>query len=494
MDHYILSIDQGTTGTTVSLFSQNGERVDEASVDFRQIFPKPGWVEHDPEDIWGSVRETTKQLLEKTRIPAKQIVGIGITNQRETVVLWDRKTSKPIYNAIVWQCRRTTDFCKRLKPKEKTIRKKTGLVVDPYFSASKIRWILDNVPGARARASRGELAVGTMDSFVLWRLTRGRTHATDVSNASRTQLMNISTGQWDNDLLKIFGVPENILPQIKESSGEFGRTYGLDFLPDGIPVAGIAGDQQAALFGQGCFKVGEAKCTYGTGSFLLINSGTRPTFSSAGALTTVAWKLSARAPLVYALEGSAFVSGAAVQWLRDGLGIIKTSSEIEGLAKSVQDNGGVEFVPALTGLGAPYWDPEARGMISGLTRGSTKSHIARACLEGIALQNVDLLTAMQKDLGKKVSVVKVDGGASANNLLMQLQADYLGARLVRPQMLETTSAGAAYLAGLGVGFWNDLKDIHRVWKMDREFRSTMGPSARKNRIANWHKAIARSRF
>ncbi len=494
MHQYILSIDQGTTGTTVSLFNQNGERTAEVSQDFRQIFPKPGWVEHDPEDIWGSVRGTIRDLLKNTSTKGSQIVGIGITNQRETVVMWDRKTSKPVYNAIVWQCRRTTDFCKKLKPKEKSIRKKTGLVVDPYFSASKIRWVLDNVPDTKSRASSGELAVGTIDCFLLWRLSQGRAHATDVSNASRTQLMNINTGEWDKDLLKIFGVPENILPEIKASSGEFGKTRGLDFLPDGIPIAGIAGDQQAALFGQGCFAVGEAKCTYGTGSFLLINSGTKPKFSSAGALTTIAWKLGPKEPMVYAVEGSAFISGAAVQWLRDGLGIIKSSAEIEELAKSVADTGGVELVPAFAGLGVPYWDPEARGMISGLTRGSQAAHIARACLEGIALQNCDLLTAMQKDLGKKVSVVKVDGGASANNLLMQLQADYLGVRLVRPQMLETTSAGAAYLAGLGTGFWADLKDIRRVWKMDQEFRPHMGAAARKKRLASWHLSVARTRL
>jgi len=491
MDQYILSIDQGTTGTTVSLFSQNGDRVEEASHDFRQIFPKPGWVEHDPEDIWGSVRTTILQLIEKTKIKPNQIAGIGITNQRETVVVWDRRSGKPIYNAIVWQCRRTTNFCNKLKSKEKTIRKKTGLVVDPYFSASKVRWILDNVPGAKNRAKYGELAMGTIDTFVLWRLTRGRSHATDVSNASRTQLMNINSASWDSELLKIFGVPESLLPRIKASSGEFGKTHGLDFLPDGIPVAGMAGDQQSALFGQGCFKVGEAKCTYGTGSFLLVNCGTTAKIAHSGALTTVAWKLNESAPLTYALEGSAFVSGAAVQWLRDGLGIIKSSSEIESLAGSVQDCGGVEFIPAFTGLGAPYWEPEARATISGLTRGTGKAHIARACLEGIALQNCDLVTAMEKDLGKKISVLKVDGGASANNLLMQLQADYLALKLVRPQMLETTSAGAAYLAGLGIGMWTDLKDIQRVWKKDRDFIPKMTPRSRKKRMASWHLAIKR---
>jgi glycerol kinase len=490
MDQYILSIDQGTTGTTVSLFNASGERLEEASLDFRQIFPKPGWVEHDPEDIWGSVRTATRALLEKTAVRGSQIAGIGITNQRETVIVWDRKTGKPVYNAIVWQCRRTTHFCKKLKPKEKTIRKKTGLVVDPYFSASKVRWILDHVPGAKARARGGGLAMGTIDTFLLWRLTRGRVHGTDVSNASRTQLMNITTGEWDRDLLKIFGRPAELLPEIHPNSGVLGSTRGLDFLPDGIPVAGMAGDQQAALFGQGCFEAGAAKCTYGTGSFLLINGGPKPKFASSGALTTIAWKLGPRAPLIYALEGSAFVSGAAVQWLRDGLQIIKSSAEVEELALTVEDTGGVEFVPAFTGLGAPHWRPEARAVISGLTRGSHRGHIARACLEGIALQNCDLLAAMERDLGKRVKVLKVDGGAAADNLLMQIQADYSGVRLIRPQMLETTSAGAAYLAGLGVGFWSDVKDIQRVWKMDRDFRPQMGAGARKKRMERWRAALA----
>jgi len=489
MSQYILSIDQGTTGTTSSIFDSSGRRVSESSLDFRQIFPQPGWVEHDPLDIWSSVESTVKEALEKAGIKAQQLSAIGITNQRETVLVWDRKTSKTIYNAIVWQCRRTTDFCKKLKPKEKLIRKKTGLVVDPYFSASKIRWVMDHVPGAKRRAENGELACGTVDSFLLWNLSGGTVHGTDVTNASRTQLMNIHTGEWDSALIKIFKLSPKLLPQIFPSSGVFGRTKGLSFLPDGIPIAGIAGDQQAALFGQTCFEVGEAKCTYGTGSFLLVNSGKKAIHSKSGVLTTIAWKLGEKGPLIYALEGSAFVSGAAVQWLRDGLGIISQSHEIEALAQQVDSTDGVEFVPALTGLGAPYWKPEARGIIAGLTRGTTKAHIARACLEGIALQNYDLAMAMQKDLGKKLKNLKVDGGASANNLLMQLQCDYLGVRLVRPQMLETTSAGAAYLAGLGVGVWKDLRELRKVAKYDREFKPKMSTGARKTRIQAWHQKV-----
>ncbi|MGE3973765.1 MAG: glycerol kinase GlpK [Bdellovibrionales bacterium] len=491
---YILSIDQGTTGTTVSLFDRSGQRVCEANEDFKQIFPKPGWVEHDPEDIWNSVRSTIKLALQKIQAKPEDVAAIGITNQRETVMVWDRATGKPIYNAIVWQCRRTSDFCEKLKKKklEKVIKEKTGLVIDPYFSASKIRWILDHVSGSMKRAKSGELACGTVDTFLLWRLTGGKSHATDVSNASRTQLMNIKTGKWDAELLKIFGVPEELLPEIRPSSGVFGVTKGMSELVDRTPIAGIAGDQQAALFGQNCFKVGEAKCTYGTGSFLLVNSGTKCLKAKSGALTTIAWQLSEKSPIVYALEGSAFVSGAAVQWLRDGLEFIQSSQDIEGLAKLVQDSDGVEFVPALTGLGAPHWDPEARGLICGLTRGTTKAHLARATLEGIALQNSDLLMAMSKDLGKKISSLRVDGGASANNLLMQIQSDYLNLTLVRPEMVETTSAGAAYLAGLGVGIWKNLTEITKVWKIDRNFKPAMTTKDRTLRLARWKKAIERT--
>lgn len=494
MARFVLSIDQGTTGSTAAIFDSEGQLVTQAGQDYRQIYPKPGWVEHDPEDIWKSVTTTVEQALGQAKISSRDLAAIGITNQRETLVVWDRDTGRPIYNAIVWQCRRTTDFCNKLKKKgaEKIIRKKTGLVIDPYFSASKLRWILDNVSGAREKAKAGRLAFGTIDTFLLWRLTAGHDHATDVSNASRTQLMNIHTGQWDSELLKLFGVPETLLPEIRSSSGVFGRTKGLGFLDDGISIAGIAGDQQSALFGQACFSPGEAKCTYGTGSFLLLNTGKKAPVAKSRVLTTVAWKLQGDKHLTYALEGSAFVCGAAVQWLRDGLGLIGSSSEIETLARSVPDAEGVEFTPALTGMGAPYWNPEARGVISGLTRGTTKAHLARATLEGMALQNVDLLLAMQKDLGSKVKVMKVDGGASANDLLMQMQADYLGVQLVRPSQIETTAAGAAYLAGLGVGFWKDVSDIKRVWKRDREFAPHMTGAQRKERLEKWRLAVSRS--
>jgi glycerol kinase len=492
MSHYIISIDQGTTSTRTAIVNQAGGLVGQNNEDFRQIFPIPGWVEHDPEDIWATTLNTLKKTLEQTRIRGDQIAAIGITNQRETVVVWDRKTGKPIYNAIVWQCRRTQDICEKLKRnnKEKIVIKKTGLVMDPYFSGSKIQWILKNVSGAKERARRGELAAGTIDSFLLWRLTGGESHKTDVSNASRTMLMNIHSGTWDEELLKLFEVPETLLPKIASSSGEFGKTKGLGILPDGIPIAGIAGDQQAALFGQTCFDVGDAKCTFGTGSFILLNAGTKAVASKSRLLTTVAWKLRDQ-KMVYALEGGAFVCGAAVQWLRDGLQFFQHSSEVEQLAASVSSSEGVEFVPALTGLGAPHWNPEARGVLCGLTRGTTKAHVARATLEAMALQNVDILTAMQKDLGKRLKSIKVDGGASANNLLMQLQADYAATQVVRPQILESTAIGAAYLAGLGVGFWNSTDEIRKIWKVDRSFKTEMAQRERKLRLERWEKALSK---
>jgi glycerol kinase len=487
---YILSIDQGTTGSTVSIVNSQGEIIASASEDFEQIYPKPGWVEHNPRVIWKTIESCTRAVLQKSHIQPKEISGIGITNQRETVVVWDRKTHEPVYNAIVWQCRRTTEFCKKLSKYKKTIQSKTGLVIDPYFSASKIRWILDNDKNLKKRIS--DLAAGTIDSFLIWKLTGGETHATDVSNASRTQLMNIKTGKWDEALLKIFGVPKGLLPQIMPSSGVIGHTKKLSFLPDGIPVSGVAGDQQAALFGQTCFEVGEAKCTYGTGSFLLMNTGAKLIHSKSGLLTTVAWQLEGQKSLTYALEGSVFICGASVQWLRDNLGFFEKSEDIEKLASEVSDSGGVEFVPALTGLGAPYWNPEARGLICGLTRGTKKSHIARATLEAIALQNAEVLTAMQKDLGKKLKKLKVDGGASQNNLLMQIQSDYLDTTIERPSNIETTSLGAAYLAGLGVGLWRDVSEIKKIWKVDRKFESDMNKKSRKQRFAKWKKAIQRT--
>lgn len=495
MSKYILAIDQGTTGTTVSILSESGEVKGRMTHDFPQIYPKPGWVEHDPEEIWKTVNQAIQSAMAQAEVSGFEVAAIGITNQRETVVLWDRKTDQPVYNAIVWQCRRTTEFCNQLKKRglERTIKKKTGLVIDPYFSASKINWLLKNVASAKSRAQNGELAVGTIDSFLLWRLTGGTAHATDVSNASRTQLMNISSGQWDSDLLKIFSIPQKILPQIRPSSGIFGRTKNLAGLPDGIPIAGMAGDQQSALFGQACYQAGMAKCTYGTGSFLLMNTGAKQVGSKAGLLTTVAWQLKENGPMTYALEGGAFICGAAVQFLRDQLQFFSKSGEVEALAEQVTSSEGVEFVPALTGLGAPYWDPTARGLICGLTRGTSRAHIARATLEAMALQNVDILLAMQKDLGKKLKEVRVDGGASANNLLMQMQADYLGVRISRPQMIETTVAGAAFLAGLGVGLWSDTKQIEKVWQSDRSFAPHMTSKQRADRLARWHTAVKRAR-
>lgn len=489
---FIMAIDQGTTSSRTCIIDQAGGLVAEARETFKQIFPKPGWVEHDPEDIWYSTQRSMRLALEKAKIKGSQIHAIGITNQRETVMLWDSRTGKAIHNAIVWQCRRTQDLCEKLKKnkKEKMITAKTGLVLDPYFSATKIQWLLKNVPNAMKKARAGELVAGTVDTYLLWRLTAGQSHKTDVSNASRTMLMNIHSGWWDEELLKTFSVPAEILPEICPSNANFGQTSGLGFMPDGIPITGIVGDQQAALFGQACYEVGESKCTFGTGSFLLLNTGKKAVKSKNKLLTTIAWKLK-DSEMTYALEGGAFVCGAAVQWLRDGLGLFQHSSDIEALAKTVESTEGVEFVPALTGLGAPHWNPEARGVICGLTRGSTKAHIARATLEAMALQNVDILLTMQKDLGKKLKSVKVDGGAAANDLLMQLQADYCGVNVIRPNNLETTALGAAFMAGLGSGIWKDIKDIKRVWKVNKEFKVKMSVKNRKERLLSWQKALER---
>lgn len=491
MSEFIMAIDQGTTSSRVCLLNQAGSLVAQEGMPFRQIFPKPGWVEHDPEEIWMSVEKSIERLFSKNKFSAQQIKAIGITNQRETVVVWDRHTGKPVYNAIVWQCRRTQDICQKFKKYEKTISKKTGLVLDPYFSATKIMWILKNVPGAKDRAKQGDLLAGTIDSYLLWRLTSGQTHATDVSNASRTMLMNLSNLTWDEDLLKLFSIPKKMLPEIKASNSQFGFTKNLKIIPDGIVISGMAGDQQAALFGQACFSAGEVKCTYGTGSFILMNSGNKLIHSKSKLLTTVAWQLENQKP-IYALEGGAFVCGAAVQWLRDGLKIISQSSEVEVLASQVQDSEGVEFVPALTGLGAPHWKPEARGIISGLTRGTTKAHLAFATLEAMALQNVDIINSMQKDLAKKIRVIKVDGGASKNNLLMQMQSNYSGVPVVRPKETETTVMGAAYLAGLGVGLWKNLDDIKKIWQKEKEFISEFSPSQRKSRWMRWNSALKKA--
>ncbi|MEN0060382.1 MAG: glycerol kinase GlpK [Bdellovibrio sp.] len=487
---FIMAIDQGTTSSRTCIIDQAGGLVAEARETFKQIFPRPGWVEHDPEDIWYSTQLSMRRALEKAGLKGSQVRAIGITNQRETVMVWEAKTGRALHNAIVWQCRRTQDLCEKLRKgkKEKMITAKTGLVLDPYFSATKVQWILKNIPGASQRARQGDLRMGTVDTYLLWRLTAGQAHKTDVSNASRTMLMNIHTGWWDEDLIKLFGVPESLLPEICPSNAEFGFTQGLGFMPDGIPITGILGDQQAALFGQACYKVGEVKCTFGTGSFLLLNTGTKAVKSKNRLLTTIAWKLKDE-ELVYALEGGAFVCGAAVQWLRDGLGLFPQSSDIEALAKTVSSTEGVEFVPALTGLGAPHWRPEARGVICGLTRGSTRAHIARATLEAMALQNVDILETMQKDLGKKLQGVRVDGGAAANDLLMQMQADYCGVEVIRPTNLETTALGAAFMAGLGSGFWKNLKEIQKVWRMNKQFKVKMSPAQRRQRRQQWSQAL-----
>jgi glycerol kinase len=495
--NYVLAIDQGTTGTTVNLISTRGETVARLNQEFRQYFPKPGWVEHKPDDIWKSVLSTIEGCLKKARVKAADIGAIGITNQRETVVVWDRKSSRPLHNAIVWQDRRTADSCDQWKKDEKLVQmisQKTGLVIDPYFSASKLQWILNHVTGAKALAEKGQIAAGTIDTFLLWKLTGGQSHKTDVSNASRTQLMNLSTGEWDSELLEFFGVPRQILPEITSSSGVFGTTKGLKVLPDGIPVTGIAGDQQAALFGQACFNEGDAKCTFGTGSFLLMNTGDKMVRSKSGLLTTAAWRLANDSKITYALEGGAFICGAAVQFLRDQMGFIKTSAEIEKLAASVKDSEGVEFVPALTGLGAPYWDAHARGLICGLTRGTTRAHIARATLEAMALQNTEILLAMKEDLGGRIGSVRVDGGAAENGMLMQLQADYLGVEVVRPRMIETTSAGAAYLAALGAGMFSSVDEIKRIWKIDRNYKPKADEAERAERLQRWRLAVARARL
>jgi glycerol kinase len=492
--HFVLAIDQGTTGTTVALMDARGKLRASINSEFPQIYPRPGWVEHRPADIWSSVTRGIRAILRKKLCKAGDIAAIGITNQRETSLLWDRGTGEPFNNAIVWQCRRTTDFCESLRQAghEPLIRRKSGLVLDPYFSASKYRWLLNNSKGITRALRAGSVAAGTIDSFLIWQLTSGDTHVTDISNASRTSLMAIERGEWDQQLLDLFEVPREILPRIGPSSGVLGYTRGVTGLPDGIPIAGVAGDQQAALFGQACFAPGDAKCTYGTGSFIVMNTGPEIVHSDAGLLTTVAWQLGAKAKPVYALEGGAFICGAAVQWLRDGLGIIKRASDVEALASQVADHGGVEFVPALTGLGAPHWVPAARGTLTGLTRGTNRAHIARATLDAMALQNADILRAMEQDLGKRMRPLRVDGGAAANNLLMQIQANVLGRKLIRPRMIETTVAGACYLAGLGVGLWSSPADVRKVWRSEREFSPAMKQTDRRQRLASWSTALRRT--
>jgi glycerol kinase len=490
MKQYILALDQGTTSSRAIVFDHAGSIVSVAQKEFRQIFPKPGWVEHDPSDIWSSQAGVAAEALTKAGVTAADIAAIGITNQRETTMVWDRGTGQPICNAIVWQDRRTADICDRLKARklDRVIRRKTGLVIDAYFSATKLQWILQNVKGARAKAKAGELAFGTVDSWLVWNLTGGKVHVTDATNASRTMLFDIVKGRWDDELLKIFGVPRSMLPDVLSSSEVYGHTT---LLGKAIPIAGIAGDQQAALFGQACTRPGMAKNTYGTGCFMLMNTGTKPIASKHKLLTTVAWRIGERTE--YALEGSIFIAGAVVQWLRDGLEFFRAASEVEALAASVSGTDGVFLVPAFAGLGAPHWDQYARGTIVGLTRGTTKAHIARAALESIALQVMDVLRAMEADAGIRLKELRVDGGASANNLLMQLQADLLGVPVVRPKVSETTALGAAYLAGLAVGFWKSQTDIAKQWQVDKRFSPAMKGAARKQIASDWARALDRAK-
>ncbi len=488
---FILALDQGTTSSRAILFDQSGTIRGVAQAEFPQIFPRAGWVEHDPQQIWNSQLEVARKVLTDNNVKAADIAAIGITNQRETTILWERSTGKPIHNAIVWQDRRTSEFCDDLKRAGHSdlIRSKTGLVIDAYFSGSKLRWLLDNVPGGRERAKRGELAFGTVDTWLLWNLTGGALHVTDVTNASRTMLYNLNTGDWDDELLRILNVPREVLPKICSSSEVYGETK-KDIFGAPIRIAGIAGDQQAALFGQNCFERGQAKNTYGTGCFMLMNIGEKPTASKHQLITTVAWK--ANGQTEFAFEGSVFIGGAVVQWLRDGLGIVKSSSEIEALAASVPDCGGVYFVPAFAGLGAPHWDQYARGSITGLTRGTTKGHIARAALEGIAFQVADVLEAMRQDASIEIDQLRVDGGASANNLLMQFQADILQVPVARPTVTETTALGAAYLAGLAVGFWKDRNAVKTSWKADRIFEPGKSADEVAHRRSRWSEAIKRA--
>ena len=491
MQQYILALDQGTTSSRAIVFDKKGSIISVAQKEFTQIFPQPGWVEHDANEIWSTQLGVAAEAVSKAGLTVENIAAIGITNQRETTVVWERATGKPVYNAIVWQDRRTASFCDELKRKQldKFIQQKTGLVVDAYFSATKVKWILDNVPGARDKANNGELCFGTIDTWLLWNLTKGQVHATDVSNASRTMLCNIHTLQWDGELEKIFTIPGSMLPQIRSSSEVYGHTQNI-LTAKNIPVAGIAGDQQSALFGQMCTQPGMVKNTYGTGCFMLMNTGTQLVESKNNLLTTVAWKVNGVTQ--YALEGSVFIAGAVVQWLRDGLGIIQKSGDVEALAAKVKGNEGVYVVPAFTGLGAPYWNQDARGTIVGLTRGSNASHIARAALESIAYQTMDVLKAMEADAGISIKELRVDGGATANNLLMQFQSDILNTKVLRPTVTETTALGAAYLAGLAVGYWNNVEEIQQQWQIERVFEPAMNDDERSVLCRGWQKAIKTS--
>lgn len=491
MEKYILTLDQGTTSSRALIINKKGEIKAIAQKEFTQYFPKTGWVEHNPEEIWSSQSSVITEAIAEAGIIENQIAGIGITNQRETTIVWDKKTGIPVYNAIVWQDRRTSKFCDSLKAKgfEEKIRMKTGLVIDSYFSGTKIHWLLKHVEGLQGRAEKGELAFGTVDSWLIWKLTQGRTHITDVSNASRTMMFNINTLDWDNELLELLNIPKSMLPEVKSSSEIYDYT-NTNLFSSKIPIAGIAGDQQAAMFGQMCIEKGMVKNTYGTGCFMLLNTGEQPFISKNQLLTTIAWKIKDKT--TYALEGSVFIAGAVVQWLRDELDFIENSHEIEALAKTVEDNGDVYFVPALTGLGTPYWDQYARGIIVGLSRGTKKGHIARAALESIAYQTMDVLNAMQKDTGTMYSEIRVDGGASNNNLLMQFQSDILNAPVTRPKITETTALGAAYLAGLSTGFWSNLEEIKNQWSIDKQFTPLIDNKKATALRTKWKNAVSRS--
>ena len=490
-NQYILALDQGTTSSRAIVFDHQGNMKGVGQQEFRQHFPKPGWVEHDAQEIWSTQIGVAQQALSNAGIRASDVAAIGITNQRETTVIWDRKTGKPIHHAIVWQDRRTASYCDSIREKtEKIFQEKTGLILDAYFSGTKVKWLLDNVEGARERAEQGELAFGTIDSWLVYNLTGGELHITDATNASRTLLYNIHTGEWDDELLALLDVPRSVLPEVRNSSEVYGKTaQGL--LGAQVPIAGIGGDQQAATFGQACLTKGMAKNTYGTGCFMLMNTEREAVPSKNKLLTTVAWQLGGER--TYALEGSVFIGGAVVQWLRDGLNIIRSSTEVEALASTVPDSGGVMLVPAFVGLGAPYWDPYARGTLVGITRGTTKAHIARAALEAVAFQSAELLEAMQKDSGAKLKELRVDGGASNNNLMMQFQADILGVPVIRPKVTETTALGAAYLAGLAVGYWKSTDDIAGQWQVDRRFEPQMDEATRTKLMNRWKKAVARAR-
>jgi glycerol kinase len=488
MQQYILSFDQGTTSSRAIVFDRTGAVVATAQKEFQQIYPQPGWVEHNPMEIWSSQISVASEAIVKAGLTVNDLISIGITNQRETTVVWEKSTGEPIHNAIVWQDRRTAAYCDQLKKEGKAemIRQKTGLVVDAYFSATKLKWILDNVAGAREKARNGGLCFGTIDTWLLWKLTNGQIHVTDVSNASRTMLCNIHTTEWDDELLRLFDIPGGMLPKIKSNSEVYGYTESV-LTGKGVPVSGMAGDQQSALFGQMCIHPGMVKNTYGTGCFMLMNTGNKPVSSKNNLLTTIAWKI--QNDLQYALEGSVFIAGAVVQWLRDGLEVIRNSSEVEQLSAKVENNGGVYMVPAFAGLGAPYWNQHARGTIVGITRGTTAGHIARAAIESIAYQTMDVLRSMEADAGFSIKEIRVDGGATVNNLLMQFQSDILDTKVIRPQITETTALGAAYLAGIGVGFFNGLHDIQEHWKVEREFTPQMKESERMKLTKQWRKAI-----